>query len=46
MILQHILNKLRDENRVQRGTQPNGKNGWELTEKEFTERREDVGIPD
>ena len=43
-IVHGILVKLSDENRVQRCTQPNGRGGWELTDKEFTERRDDVGL--
>ncbi len=37
-----ILVKLHSEKRVQRCTQPNGKGGWKLTDKEFHERREDT----
>ena len=36
--------KLREEDRVQRCTQPNNRGGWELTDKEFSERRDDVGF--
>ncbi len=38
-----ILVKLADEDRVQRCEQPNRKGGWELTNKEFAERRDDAG---
>ena len=36
-----ILVKLHSANRVERCTQPNGKGGWKITDKEFHQRRED-----
>ena len=43
-IVHGVLVKLADENRVQYSTQPDEGGGWELTDKEFTERRDDVGL--
>ena len=43
-IVHGILVKLADEHRVQRCTQTNDCGGWEMTDKEFTERRDDVGL--
>ena len=42
-IVTGILVKLADEDRVQRCEQPNMQGGWELTDKEFAERRDDTG---
>ena len=36
-----ILIKLQSATRVERCTQPNGKGGWKITDKEFQQRRED-----
>lgn len=41
-IVHGLLTKLADANRVQRCTQPNQRGGWELTDKEFDSRRDDV----
>ncbi len=43
-IVHGILVKLHEENRVQRCKQTNNRGGWKLTDKEFTERRDDVGF--
>ena len=41
-IVTGLLVKLANANRVQRCTQPNQRGGWELTDKEFNIRRDDV----
>lgn len=41
-IVHGVLVKLSDEGRVERCKQPTGRGGWELTEREFAERRDDV----
>ena len=43
-IVHGILVKLADGDRVQRCTQRNNRGGWEMTDKEFAERRDDVGL--
>lgn len=43
-IVHGTLVKLADEHRVQRCTQTNDRGGWEMTDKEFTECRDDVGL--
>ncbi len=37
-----MLVKLRDQGKVRRCEQPNGRGGWELTREEFERRREDI----
>ena len=41
-IVHGILIKLQIENRVQRCTQANNRQGWELTDSEFNKRRDDI----
>ena len=41
-IVHGVLVKLTVERRVDRCDQPNGRGGWELTDKEFETRRDDV----
>ena len=41
-IVTGLLAKLADSNRVQRCTQSNDRGGWELTDREFAIRRDDV----
>ncbi len=41
-IVTGLLVKLADANRVQRCTQSNARGGWELTDREFAIRRDDV----
>ena len=37
-----ILNKLHSEGKVKRCTQPNNRGGFELTDQEFNQRRDDM----
>ncbi len=41
-IVHGLLAKLADANRVQRCTQQNQRGGWEITDREFAIRRDDV----
>ncbi len=41
-IVQGMINKLSDQNRVERCVQVNNKGGWQLTDGEFQHRRDDV----
>jgi len=36
-----MLNKLSDQNKVERCVQENNKGGWQLTDSEFQRRRDD-----
>ncbi|MCY4290124.1 MAG: hypothetical protein OXC63_16250 [Aestuariivita sp.] len=40
-IVQGMLNKLSDQNRVKRCEQLNNRGGWQLTDREFQHRRDD-----
>ena len=42
-IVTGLLNKLESQGKVQRGAQLSGRGGWELTDKEFESRRDDIG---